>query len=360
MRQNILSLQGTSIDERAVSAKDSLPIVENIVSQSRSTGERMRRLGLLPLLFCLALGEACAQAPPAKASTHRKPEATIDSTTSFDFLSRFNREAYRIKVYIPRQKPPKAGFPVLYILDGNVLFATFANAARNEAQASEIEPAVVVGIESGPGRHEADRTYDFTATDLTPQEKEIAVDLGPNPPFGGYSRFYQSIQEEIKPAVRRLVPVDDARSAIFGWSLGGLFVIHTMLTHPEAFRDYVALSPSLWRSNRIAFTEIPGFDQELSRKDLKSNLFLGVGGLEEQLSPGMKQWRVDQTGLADEIAYVHMVSNARDFATAIAPLFQRRGLVFNFQVFDGETHNSVPWSSVNPSLRFLFGPQNAL
>ncbi len=320
----------------------------------------MKRLGLTAFFLSLALGSACAQTLTPKASIQGKAEATIDSTTSFDFLSRFNKEAYRIKVYIPNRKPPRAGYPVLYILDGNVLFATFANAARNEAQAGEIEPAVVVGIESGPGRHEADRTYDFTATDLTPQEKDIAVDLGPNPRFGGYCHFYQSIQEEIKPAVRRLVPVDDTRSAVFGWSLSGLFVVHTMLTHPEAFRDYVALSPSLWRSNRIAFAEIPGFDQELSRKDVKVNLFLGVGGLEEQLSTGMKQWSVDQNGLAEELAYARMVGNARDFATAIEPLFRHRGLAFDFHIFDGETHNSVPWSSVNRALRFLFGPQNPL
>jgi predicted alpha/beta superfamily hydrolase len=320
----------------------------------------VKRLSLTALFLLLFAGSAGAQTLTPKASVQRKSEATIDSTRSFDFLSRFNKEAYRVKVYIPRREPPPDGYPVLYVLDGNVLFATFANAVRNESQAGEIEPAVVVGIESGPGRHEADRTYDFTASDLTLHEKEIAVDLGPNPRFGGYARFYQAIQEEIKPAVRRLVHVDDKRSAVFGWSLGGLFVVHTMLTHPAAFHDYVALSPSLWRSNRIIFSEIPGFEQDVSRSNLKLNLFLGVGSLEEQLSPGMDQWRVDQKGLADELAYVRMVSNARDFAAAIEPIFQQLRLVFKFQVFDGETHNSVPWSSVNPILKFLFASPNPL
>lgn len=284
-------------------------------------------------------------------------EATIDSTQEFDFTSKLNHEGYRVKVFIPSGKPPSQGFPALYLLDGNVLFGTFAGAMRNESQAGEIEPAVIIGIESASGVNGADRTYDFTAWDLSPREKEIVVDLGSNPKFGGYDGFYQTIEEEVKPRVEQLVRLDEKRSSIFGWSLGGLFVVHTMLVHPNAFDGYAALSPALWRGDKKAFSEVSGFEAAVAKQNLCPRLFVGVGGLEDELSTGMLSWHVDQQKLAAEIKYGQMVQNAEQFAHLLEPFFRGRKLEWSFELFRGETHNSVPWTAVNPVLDFLFAPR---
>ena len=87
----------------------------------------------------------CAMTAAAVPQRLRSP-ATLDSTTSFVLDSKLTHETYRIKVYIPRTASPTNGYPTLYLLDGNVLFATFAGAERNESQAGEVEPAVVVVI----------------------------------------------------------------------------------------------------------------------------------------------------------------------------------------------------------------------
>lgn len=312
------------------------------------------------IIFALCVTYAGVSSAQARVqllvSDSDKPSAaaTVDLSFSFDLTSEFNHEAYRVKVFIPKEPPPPDGYPALYILDGNRLFATYADAMHNESQAREREPAVIVGIESGAGEDGGDRTYDFTATDLTAYEKEISVDLGPNPRFGGYENLLRTIQEEVKPTVAGYAHLDPNRSAIFGWSLGGYFVIHTMLTHPGAFHDYVALSPSLWRSNKALFGEIPGFEQSVKQRGVQANLFLGVGGLEEQLSEGMKLWPIDQNKLALELRYARMVGNARQFADEVKPFFLQNGFRFAYNNFGGDTHNSVPWSAVNPVLQFLF------
>ncbi len=76
--------------------------------------------------------------PPAQAKAQA---ATIDSTTSFDFLSRINGESYEVTVYVPEGKGPPAGYPTLYLLDGEKVFGTFVNAISNEGFMNETEPS---------------------------------------------------------------------------------------------------------------------------------------------------------------------------------------------------------------------------
>ncbi len=45
--------------------------------------------------------------------------ARIGETTFHDIVSRINRQIYRIFVYRPSGEPPAAGWPVLYMTDGN-------------------------------------------------------------------------------------------------------------------------------------------------------------------------------------------------------------------------------------------------
>ncbi|WP_206240068.1 alpha/beta hydrolase [Novosphingobium terrae] len=274
------------------------------------------------------------------------------STRQRDFQSTINGEAYRIQVFIPHHAPPPGGYPTIYVLDGNALFGTFAEAVRNRSQAGEIEPAVVVGIASGDGTRPADRTLDFTPKDLTAQEKAIIKDYGPNPPYGGADAFLQVIQQEVKPWAAAQAPLDPKRDILFGWSLGGQFVMHSMLTHPDTFKSWLALSPSLWRSGRAVFSEVPQFQRLTAQRSDTIRLIIGVGGLEEQAPKGMRIGQMSGTELAEELRYVRMVGNAQDMAATLRPYFAARHWPMGFQIFEGQTHNSVPWSAINPFLDF--------
>lgn len=295
-----------------------------------------------------------AQTPTAASAG----PATLEATRQFDVSSAINGENYRVQVSIPDAPPPPRGFPVLYVLDGNRLFGSFAGAARNRGQAGEIENAVVVGIASGEGPHGANRTLDFTTYDMTVREKVVIKDQEKNAPFGGSERFLRAIQEEIKPRVARLAPVDEGRSMLFGWSLGGLFVVHTMLSHPGTFSTYLALSPALWRSGRAVFREVPGFKRSVAAASVKPRLYLGVSELEgDPNTRPFPDWTAEDW--ANEINYCRMVGNMVDMADVLRGFMQSRHLAFATRIFPGETHNSVPWSALNPVLTFALGTERS-
>lgn len=280
--------------------------------------------------------------------------ATSPASHQFELQSRVNSEEYVIRLYVPPSAPPSAGFPVLYVLDGSLLFNTFADAMRNRSQAAEIEPAVIVGISSAAGPAGGDRTYDFTWTDLTQHEKSVTKDLGSNPRFGGAPGFFGMIQNELKPRIGAMAPIDVRRQALLGWSLGGLFVTHTMLEHPNAFATYIALSPSLWQGNRAVFKDVDAFKAAVVNGKTAPNIFLGVGGREEDAPGDMRIGAMTHDETVAELRYCRMVGNFRDLVSLLKPVLDQRHLAMSARVFDDDSHNSLPWSAVNPVLNFAF------
>ncbi len=96
-----------------------------------------------------------AAAPPPQL---QPMPATIKSGETLTFESQFNHEAYKIDIYIPKGTPPPEGYPALYVLDGDMVFATFADAVRNKSKLKEIEPVVVIGISGADGPKGGNRT----------------------------------------------------------------------------------------------------------------------------------------------------------------------------------------------------------
>jgi len=306
------------------------------------------------LFACFLAFMSCVTSALAAEGTTAASVANSRDPRQIEIASASSGEHYVVRVYVPRQAPPPSGFPVLYVLDGNVLFNTFADAMRNRSQAGEIEPAVVVGVSSADGPNGGDRTFDFTWTDLTTQEKEVIKDLGDNPRWGGAENFFRTLQFDVKPRVAAMTKVDASREALLGWSLGGLFTIHTMFEHPQAFSSFIAVSPSLWRSNRAIFGDIATFETKIQEDPHNLRVFLGVGENEERVPSGMHFSGMTHEELVNEMRYCKMVSNFHDFVGRLRPAFTSRNLRWKSRVFEGDSHNSVPWSSVNPILDYVF------
>lgn len=86
----------------------------------------------------------------------------------------YQERDYHIFVSVPADPPPESGFPVIYLLDGNSVFATMTEAIRIQSRGPErtgVYPAIVVGIgypTDGP-YHPArffDYTYEVPASEL--------------------------------------------------------------------------------------------------------------------------------------------------------------------------------------------------
>lgn len=138
-------------------------------------------------------------------------------------------ETRSYQVYLPPAYAahPGARFPVLYMLDGDYNFHYVTGLVDQLSTISQqIPPMIVVGV-SDRGSHSY-RAY-MTET----------------PARGGIPEFARFLIKELKPAIEKKYRAAP-RSLLAGHSIGGLFVLTTLLAEPEAFSTWIAISPALW------------------------------------------------------------------------------------------------------------------
>jgi len=316
--------------------------------------------GLLAmLLLTSATGTIAAPERPAPASD-ATTSAVVPSTRQFDFKSGINGHTYRVQVAVPFVPAPQSGYAVLYVLDGDGYFGTYSFAARMRAMLGEVQPAVVVGI--GYPEAESDmkvalvrRQYDLTPTRIDAQQAaQTGMSTDPAA-LGGADAFLLVIEREVKPRVAAMLPVDRSREILFGHSLGGLFALHTLFTHPDSFSTYLVLSPSIWFNHGVVLKNEATFAAAVKSGKAAPRVFVAVGGEEETapavLPPGMTREQVEKS-----IAGAAMVRNAKDLGERLKALHGSAGYTSRARVFDGETHISVAWASVIPFLDFALAP----
>lgn len=136
----------------------------------------------------------------------------------------------------PGYQQSKGIYPVLYQTDApghvNEIGSTIDFLVGN----GRMPALIVVGIAN------TDRTRDLTPTHADVKNPDGTVDA--HPTSGGADRFLDFIQTELIPEMEKRYRTAPYR--IFaGHSLGGLLAIHALITRPNLFNAYIAVSPSL-------------------------------------------------------------------------------------------------------------------
>lgn len=157
-------------------------------------------------------------------------------------------------------------YPVLYMTDGDAQIAHTISTVAFLARNGRIPEMIIVGITN------TDRTRD-----LTPTNASMPLPGGRAQPFptsGGADKFLKFIETELIPNIESKYRVQPYR--IFaGHSFGGLFAIHTMLSRPDLFNAYIAVSPSLNWDNEYELKRAEEFFK--SHKEWKKTLYLSLG-----------------------------------------------------------------------------------
>jgi predicted alpha/beta superfamily hydrolase len=168
-----------------------------------------------------------------------QPSSAQDAVPKHETLTILSRglgERRIINIYTPPGYAT-AGQPysVLYMPDGGLAedFPHVVNTIDSLIRLKQIRPVIVVGIEN------TERRRDLTGPTTVRSDSEIA------PRVGGSDKFRDFIRDELMPEVRKRYRCTN-ETTIVGESLAGLFVVETMLLEPTLFRQYIALSPSLW------------------------------------------------------------------------------------------------------------------
>lgn len=200
------------------------------------------------LVLLLALLPGWVHAKPDLSKTMGQTLAlsgsSYDNFERFDLSSLDAQRHYRIYVAVPKRAAPAAGYPVMYMLDGNAALAALKDDWLGAVDKANPPVLVMIGYDTDLRFDAVSRTYDYTPSPLTKKPFNDATSQGRM--AGGADDFIKLIETGIKSRVEALHPIDKQQQTLWGHSYGGLFVLNTLFVSPELFQRYVAVSPSLW------------------------------------------------------------------------------------------------------------------
>ncbi len=234
----------------------------------------------------------------------------IISGETFTIQSSALNEERVISVYLPdNYNTASNDYPVLYILDGRA-HLTHAIASTNFLSTRGlIPPMIVVSI------HNIDRNRDFSP---------VQTDNLPN--TGGAENFLNFVSDELTPYINENYRSSDF-TVLMGHSFGGEFATYALLTKPEIFDGYIAISPYLqFADNHIV-------------KESKS-----------LLKPEYDNMKYFYMTVGNEPDYYPALS---EFATNLREI-SSDAIAFKYAMMESEDHNSIPYISLFNGLRFIF------
>lgn len=233
------------------------------------------------------------------------------------------------KVYVHCPKVDSADtskrFPVLYVMDADNHFTLLAQYADYLARpdVSAMPGMIVVGIPN------TKRTRD-----LTPTNSLINYDGEPDSisyrESGGNADFLRFIATELTPLIDSKYKTTPYR--IFaGHSFGGLSSLNCLLTNPDLFDAYIAVSPSLWWDNEHLLKRTDA--QLKSGSSLPKSFFFSDGN---EGGPGSSFHK----GLLK--------------LEAILAKKKLKGFTYRYKHYPTETHMTEPIVAYFDALRFIF------
>ncbi len=261
------------------------------------------------------------------AGAGNEPVPSTRTSTNHSLFSDAIQQNYLIDVYLPKEydaKQSEQKFPVVYI--------PMADVATGIAKWDH-SPTIIVGI-----------GYSLESTNKLEELRMFARDLTPtvfNEWFlakmahagGGAEDYLNFINKELKPFINAHYHVDQGQQTLAGHSLGGLFAVYTLLNHKQSFDNYVISSPSLWWDKEIIFSHEEQYSS--TNNDLAKNVYISIGSEESKYLPSNR-----------------MVENSKKMADQLSAR-SYPNLNIEYQVFSGETHESVFYKAIITGLQVV-------
>jgi predicted alpha/beta superfamily hydrolase len=233
------------------------------------TGDKLVRL----LIFLGLLGLTL----PALGQTPQYSDAITRLTIKSETLG---EERVILVRTPPGYEQSKERYPVLYMTDGDAHLLHTTGTISFLARNGRIPDMIIVGI---PNTNRA--------RDLTPARASVPrPDTTTNqaPANGGGDRFLKFIETELIPRIESQYRAQPYR-ILAGHSLGGLFTVNALVSRPDLFNAYIAVSPWLVPESNFVMKRVEEFFKE--RKELNRTLYVTLGNEPGDIYEGFKSFK---------------------------------------------------------------------
>lgn len=250
-----------------------------------------------------------------------------------------SKKEYQVYVSLPSSytKEDQTRYPVLFVLDAYYAYPLVSSFAKLLEASQEIEDVIIVAIgdrDQTQSTWYKSRMVDFSPSNDPQVDQEIANGLGVSiseVTTGKANEFLQGMREDILPFIDRTYKTTADRG-IVGHSVGGLFVVYSLIHGQDLFNKYGVNSPSLFWNNNELIKDVELAFQ--TNKDVKANVFVSYGALEPEL----------------------IISSTQSFLKVIERYrMENPKMLITTKVFDEETHTSVIGASLTRTLKTLYG-----
>lgn len=226
-------------------------------------------------------------------------------------------------------------YPVIYILDGDVLLPTVVN-IHDFYSGGFMPEMIIVGISNAENR-----TRDLTTSKITSRRG-----MPYNEQNGEAKHFLSFLKKELIPYIEGKYPVTNYRTLI-GHSYAGLFTMYTMLNQPDLFTNYISIDPSLdWDDQKIMKQAKSDF---LNKNFNGIGLFMSLGGQLHMQDSGITIENVMQ----DSSEYTLFARSIIELAQFIEKN-KSSGLNYEWQFYSNDLHGTIPQPSIKDGLISLF------
>lgn len=241
----------------------------------------------------------------------------IQRNTTYNIQSKSFNDKREFQVHLPKNIEEAEYLPLIFVFDAQ--WDTYYNFVTSTidylTEVKEFPKSIVIGINN------KERQYELTPV---PVNEDWRV-----PSLGGATFLEKHLINEVIPFIEKKYKVANFRIGI-GHSLGGTFVLNSLVDKSNLFNVYIAISPNLQLDDEEIVLKIK---RNISKVESLNKLFfvtIGTSGNPDTLFlPPVKK--------LDSIVKTHSTPNFN----------------WNFRVLNNYNHGTTPLASIQASLLFL-------